>query len=275
MNLNSLIQDLYQESYWEKGIRNISFYSCQKLSKIHSLKLREVEVISLKHEILPSRYRRNYSSFTLSEQLKLLESSLALVGLGGLGGYLLELFARIGVGRIEAADGDCFEDHNLNRQLLCTEQNLGSYKAYEAYERINRVNSAVEFKVRNRFLEEKEFQSLIKNKNVCIDALGDLKVRRKLLNVATELGVPVVTGAVAGEMGFVSTVYPGQEHILSLWEGQIGAEGPLGCPPHSVCTIASIQCSEAVNLLCGRLPSLRGKIGVIDLHDLQWQVYTL
>lgn len=275
MNLNSLIQDLYQEAYWEKDIRNISFYSSQKLSKIHSLTLREIELISLKHEILPARYKRNHSSFTLLEQLKLLESRLALVGLGGLGGYLLELFARIGVGNIEAADGDCFEDHNLNRQLLCTENNLGSYKAYEAYERINMINSAVEFEACNTFLDEKGIQEIIRNKSVCVDALGNLKVRSMLLNVATELGIPVVTGAVAGEMGFVSTVYPGQEHVLPLWEGQIGAEDQLGCPPHAVCTIASIQCSEVLHLLCDRPTSLQDKIGVIDLRSLEWQIYTL
>ncbi|MFO8113732.1 MAG: ThiF family adenylyltransferase [Desulfosalsimonadaceae bacterium] len=66
----------------------------------------------------PSRYSANIPSFGQAGQQKLLRSRAVVVGLGGLGGFVLEQLARIGVGCIVAADHDSFEHVNLNRQLL-------------------------------------------------------------------------------------------------------------------------------------------------------------
>ena len=58
-----------------------------------------------------------------------------------MGGYAIEMLARAGVGHIRVCDGDVFDETNLNRQLLCTENVLGKSKAKVAAERINAINS--------------------------------------------------------------------------------------------------------------------------------------
>ena len=67
------------------------------------LTLLNVERLALDMGILPERYRRNMNTISPAEQSQLLNSCIAMVGLGGLGGYVLENLARIGVGRIRAA----------------------------------------------------------------------------------------------------------------------------------------------------------------------------
>ena len=77
-------------------------------------------------------------------QARLLSSTAAVVGAGGLGGLIIELLARFGVGRLILIDGDTFTEDNLNRQLLCREGDLGRKKIERAVERVREVNSAVE-----------------------------------------------------------------------------------------------------------------------------------
>ena len=66
---------------------------------------------------------------------------MAVIGCGGLGGYAIEMLARAGVGHIRVCDGDVFDETNLNRQLLCTEDVLGKSKAEAAADRIKSVKS--------------------------------------------------------------------------------------------------------------------------------------
>lgn len=61
-----------------------------------------------------------------------------MVGIGGLGGHLLESLARAGVGHITACDGDSFEPSNLNRQRFAVENSLYSKKSEAAFEMIRK-----------------------------------------------------------------------------------------------------------------------------------------
>ncbi|NLE13154.1 MAG: tRNA threonylcarbamoyladenosine dehydratase [Clostridiales bacterium] len=71
-------------------------------------------------------------------------ASAAVFGLGGVGGGAVEALARAGIGRLLLCDCDVFEESNLNRQLLCTERDIGRPKTEAAAERVSIVNRAVE-----------------------------------------------------------------------------------------------------------------------------------
>ncbi len=88
----------------------------------------EIESLALGLDIHPVRYLRNEASITAADQIRLLNTSVAQVGLGGLGGNLLELFLRTGIGHIRTADGDIFEESNLNRQILASTETLAKPK---------------------------------------------------------------------------------------------------------------------------------------------------
>lgn len=89
------------------------------------------------------RYARNLRSLTTDEIARLHDARVLVAGCGGLGGHVIECLARTGVGAIVVIDCDAFEETNLNRQLLATEDTLGTSKARAARERIARVNPVV------------------------------------------------------------------------------------------------------------------------------------
>ena len=71
---------------------------------------------------------------------RLAEARFAVIGLGGVGGGVVEALARCGVGNLFLMDGDVFDETNLNRQILCTRENVGLQKASEAEKRVHDIN---------------------------------------------------------------------------------------------------------------------------------------
>ena len=234
-----------------------------------------VERAALALGIRPERYLRNFDAYSLDEQLRLLNARAAMVGLGGLGGYVLELLARAGVGGIRAADGDEFAASNLNRQLYATRRSLGGYKAAAAAARMALVNPAVAFEPVARFLDEADMGRFVAGANLCLDALGGLKDRAALARQAAAAGVPLVTAAVAGQSGFVATVLPGAAAPAEFLGAGAGAEDSQGTPAPAVAVAASLMAGEALNILCGRGPALAGKMMLFDLSRMSFETVTL
>jgi sulfur carrier protein ThiS adenylyltransferase len=211
-----------------------------------------VEQEALRLGILPERYLRNTSYLSLSEQLALLESHVLLVGLGGLGGHVLDMLCRMGVGRITGADGDVFETSNLNRQLLCSEKRVGMAKAEAAAEHVQQVNPAVRFTGLTEFLKSDRLLEELRGVDLVVDALGGLATRLELQRAAAECSVPMVTAAVAGLTGYVATVLPGEIGPAELFGTGSAAEDTLGTPAPVVGCAAAMQCAEAMLVLAGR-----------------------
>ncbi|MEJ2745694.1 MAG: ThiF family adenylyltransferase, partial [bacterium] len=130
-----------------KEYRGISRSAVEAISSATGVGLREVEIAALEGGIVPLRYQRNVGSLGIEGQLKLRLARVAVVGAGGLGGTIIELLARVGIGALTVIDGDTFTEDNLNRQLLCTEEWVGRSKVEAARQRVSQVNSAVEVDV--------------------------------------------------------------------------------------------------------------------------------
>ena len=271
----AIVELLQQRSTPVNDILTVDRQTCRSLAKEFDISLRDLEILALEEQLLPLPYVRNVHGMSLAEQLALRKSEAALVGLGGLGGFVLELLVRAGIGAVSAADGDVFEEHNLNRQLLSLEDGLGKPKAHAAAERAAQLNSAVEVTAQAEMLDAEGFYRLLQSKDLAVDALGGLEIRRRLHEAAARAEVPLVTGAVGGEVGYVCTVFPGEEGPLSLWAGELGAEERLGCTPHAVSAVAAMQCAEAMHIASGRKPQLRGRLGVLDLQDMSWEIFDL
>jgi hypothetical protein len=111
-----------------------------------------VEARAIDLGLIPTRYLRNMHSITPEAQARLLRSSVAQVGLGGLGGTILDQLLRLGVGTLRVADGDTFEDSNLNRQTLCDMAAIGRSKAEAARHAAARINPSATVDTRHEFL---------------------------------------------------------------------------------------------------------------------------
>lgn len=244
-------------------------------ASIRGISLRMAEIQALSMGYVPRPYLRNFREMDTAEQIRLLDSRVALVGLGGLGGHILELLARLGVGRIRAADGDSFEECNLNRQLLCTTDTLNLPKSYAATRRAAMINPAVQLSAFPLMLDRAGFQELLTGVDLAFDALGGIEAKRMLLSCARDMSVPLVTGSVAGWTAFVTLVEPGDEGPEMLWQGGAGAEERLGCLGPAIGLAASVQCSEGVKYLCSGKSSLSGRILAVDLRSADFEILSL
>lgn len=220
--------------------------------------------------VWPARYVRNARQLSIQEQLALLESHVLLVGLGGLGGWLLELLARLGVGSITGVDADRFEESNLNRQLLGNAGNLGQSKARAAAARLAVVNPAIQFTAVPRFMDEALCARLLRGMDLALDALGGLDCRLSLQQAAARVGVPLVSAGIAGLTGWVAVVLPGQPGPVQwLGAGSTGSaatpEEELGNLAPTAAAAASLQAAEALKLLTGRPPA--SGMFLFDLAD--------
>jgi molybdopterin/thiamine biosynthesis adenylyltransferase len=274
--LSRRIADLAQDAASPSGgrLRLLRFADAQRLARAQGVDLLEVEQTALEAGIVPEHYSRGMDAITAAEQLALLRSDAALVGLGGLGGHVLESLARAGVGRIRAADGDVFEPSNLNRQLLATTATVGRGKADAARERCKLINPAVRFATTSDFLDGFGMSEMVRGADLALDALGDLHSRRSLARACRDEGVPLVAGALAGWSGYVALVRPGGTHPVEFMGGDDSAEKKLGCPAPTVAVIASLMAAEAVNLLLNR-PTLDGRMLVVDLKTMSFETVTL
>ncbi|BCV23570.1 molybdopterin-guanine dinucleotide biosynthesis protein B [Gelria sp. Kuro-4] len=251
--------------------------AAEKLAKGSQRSRREVERAALTAGIIPGRYLRNVGTVGISGQLRLLNATVAVVGCGGLGGLVVELLARMGVGTLVLVDGDVFEDNNLNRQLLCTEADLGKPKVMAAYERVLAINAAVEVRCHETRLTKENAAFLLGGADVVVDALDNLPSRFVLERAARRLQIPLVHGAIAGFLGQVLTIYPDDPGLAELYgpEGsrERGVEVETGNPAATPALVAAYQAQEVVKILTGAGEPLRRRLLYID--SAGGEVYTL
>jgi molybdopterin/thiamine biosynthesis adenylyltransferase len=214
------------------------------------------------------RYSRNKNLMSDDEIILLSQKKVCVLGLGGLGGYIVEMLSRIGVGSLTLVDGDVFDETNLNRQLFSSMNNLGSSKALEAEKRVKGINPLTKVIPVYEFVDSSNAMKIIANHDVIVDALDSIDLRKSIAKVCTELNLPLVHGAIAGWYGQVATIYPNDTTLDILYPKDIkrGIEKELGNPSFTPALVASIQVSEVIKLLLNRGDLLRNSFMMIDLY---------
>lgn len=240
-------------------------------------KQRSLEMLE-KGEV-PERYLRNIGTVGLGGQIHLLKAKVLVVGAGGLGGTVIELLARQGVGFIRVVDGDSFARHNLNRQILASETNLGAPKAVEARIRVGIINPDIQVDSIVDRLEARNVDQLLEGVDVAVDALDNVESRLILSQAAQRAGIPLVHGAIAGFSGQVMTILPdskGLETIYSENTKQHGIEKELGNPAATPAFIAALEVQEVVKIITGkgevlvnRLLEVNGEHNCFEIIDLR------
>ncbi|MEZ4600880.1 MAG: HesA/MoeB/ThiF family protein [Syntrophotaleaceae bacterium] len=234
---------------------------------------RAVEKAALENGLLPGRYQRNRSMISLEDQLKLFRSRVAVIGCGGLGGFIIEELARLGVGQIVAVDPDVFEEHNLNRQLLATPEFLGLKKVAAAARRIDRLNPSVDLIPVAAAFGKANGKEILQGANVAVDGLDSIAVRLELSQVCREEGIPMVYGSIAGWYGYVGSQFPGEDTVEKIFSNsgtECGLEKKLGNPSFTPAVVASLEVAEVCKILLDRGTPARRRCLSIDLLDLEF-----
>jgi len=242
------------------------------------LSISRVEEVILELDLLPSRYERNRETFTVGEQRILFRSNVAVVGCGGLGGYVIEEMARLGIGHIMVIDPDAFEEHNLNRQIMSTVSLLGKPKVQAACERVREINPATSVTMRMDFLTHENGQYLLRDADVVIDALDTIPARLHLADVCNAMRIHIVHGSIAGWYGQIAVQLPGEDTIKKIFshvEAEQGVEQHLGTPSFTTAVVGSLQAAEACKILLNRNSVLRGKMLSVNLLDMDFTLIPL
>lgn len=219
------------------------------------------------------RYERN-KIITSDEQEKLKKQKVCIVGCGGLGGYIIEMLARFGVGHLTVVDGDVFDPSNLNRQILCLMNSVGKSKAFTAAERIEAIDPNITVDVIATFVEADNARDILKNHDVVVDALDSNQIRFTVLEMCKELDIPCVHGAIAGWYGQVSTVFPEDNAVRNYLKTvrNKGIELNTGNPSFTPACVASYQASQVLKILLKKGNLLREKILFVDLLNDEFEI---
>ncbi|MCR4429023.1 MAG: HesA/MoeB/ThiF family protein [Caldiserica bacterium] len=232
---------------------------------------KEVTILALKQGIIPLRYERNIDSIGVDGQRKLVESRVAIIGIGGLGGWVAEILTRMGVGFLRLVDGDNFMESNLNRQLGSQQDLLGKNKALEMKRRLEKVNPIIELEAVAEFLSSENSPSIIADVDLCVDALGDITQRFTLWEECRKFKKTMVHGAIGGLLGQAALFYPQDQGIERIYgkkeqAPKQGAEAELGTPSPTPAFVGTFEASLTIQFLLGKGDTFRGKLFLFDLE---------
>lgn len=131
---------------------------------------------------------------------RLFESSVAVIGLGGVGAYAAEMLCRAGVGHLILLDSDVVSESNKNRQLIALDSTIGKPKSAVLAERLKDINPDVHLTLINCYLEEGGIQQLLGEYKVdfLVDAIDTLAPKIALIKYCVESGIPHVSSMGAG-----------------------------------------------------------------------------
>ncbi len=130
---------------------------------------------------------------------KLAHAHVAVFGVGGVGGYVVEALARTGVGELTLVDSDTVAPSNLNRQILALQSNIGRSKVEVAKERVLAINPAATVHAEEVFyLPETADRFDFSRYDYVVDAIDTVSGKLELVLRAKAAGVPILCSMGAG-----------------------------------------------------------------------------
>ncbi|MCB0990559.1 MAG: molybdopterin-synthase adenylyltransferase MoeB [Acidimicrobiales bacterium] len=230
-----------------------------------------------------ARYRRHVllPEIGLAGQQRLLESSVLLVGLGGLGSPAALYLAAAGVGRIGLVDMDVVDETNLQRQVIHNTTRIGQAKVESARAAITQLNPDVEVVPIAQHLSAENVLEVADGWDVIIDGADNFDTRYLLNDASVKLGIPVVYGSIFRFEGQISVFDPVEGPTYRDFMPKppppelapnCAEAGVLGVLPG---VVGTIQAVEAIKLLLGLGTSLRGRLLTFDAMDMTFREFRI
>jgi len=208
-------------------------------------------------------------------QLKLKNSKVCVVGVGGLGNPITSRLAAMGVGTLRIVDRDVIELSNLHRQTMFDEDDVGQVKVEVAAKKLQKLNPDCKIEALAVSVNDYNALEVIEGCDVVIDALDSVNARYALNKACVKFSIPFVTGAAVGVSGQAFTILPKTSACYycmfpSLDEDSMPTCSIEGVHPSILSIIGGIEVSEAVKVILGKKPSLSEKILHVDIENLDF-----
>lgn len=163
------------------------------------------------------RFSRAQIIFGKDGMQRLAKSRVAIFGLGGVGGYVLEALARSGIGNFDLVDSDRICISNFNRQILATSQTLGEFKADAAQKRVLSINPDANVNAHKVFfLPENSCEFDFKNYDYVVDAVDTVSAKIQIALQAQSAGTKVISC-----MGTGNKIDPSLLKVADIYETSV------------------------------------------------------
>jgi molybdopterin/thiamine biosynthesis adenylyltransferase len=181
-------------------------------------------------------------------QKKIEKSTVAIVGLGALGGVAAELLARSGANLV-LIDKDSVDETNLQRQTLFDEKDIGKLKAEEAERKLRQANSKI--KIKNHAVEITKNNIDIVKGDVILDCVDNMKTKLLLNDYAVKKRIPLVHGAAIREIGNIFNIIPKGPCLRCIYKDKINTEtcATVGVLNSLTTMVGAMQAMEAIKII--------------------------
>ena len=213
----------------------------------------------------------------LEGQLKLKQSSVCVIGAGGLGSPALLYLAAAGVGRIGIIDDDLVDATNLQRQIVHGTPDVGSPKVESAKMRLEEVNPEVEVEVHEVRLNISNALEILDGYDVILDGTDNIPTRYLVSDACEILGIPWVYGSIFRFEGQVTLFnHQGGPNYRDLFPDPPPPDAVPSCAEAGVLgvlpgVVGSIQATEALKVILGIGETLSGRLLIYDAKGMDFR----
>ena len=210
-------------------------------------------------------------------QQKLIDATVLIVGMGGLGCPAAMYLAAAGVGHLIIADDDIVELTNLQRQIAHNQDTIGQAKVDSAAATLRHLNPNVRISALNERMDSARLQQILPQVTLALDACDNFTTRFALNQACVEAQVPLVSGAAIRLEGQVAVFdtrdakSPCYQCLYRLGDDEQASCATNGVMAPVVGIIGAIQAMEAIKLITGIGESLSGKLLLLDARSMQWR----
>lgn len=166
---------------------------------------------------MSEQFSRTQLLYGAQSMEKLAASRVAVFGIGGVGGYVVEALARSGIGALDIIDNDQVCLSNINRQIIATHKTIGMYKVDAAEERIHDINpDCVVRAYKTFFLPETQDQFDFSQYDYVVDAIDTVTGKLAIIEKAKKAGVPVISS-----MGAGNKLHPSMFEVTDIYKTEV------------------------------------------------------
>lgn len=166
---------------------------------------------------MSEQFSRTQLLYGAQSMEKLAASCVAVFGIGGVGGYVVEALARSGIGALDIIDNDQVCLSNINRQIIATHKTIGMYKVDAAEERIHDINpDCVVRAYKTFFLPETQDQFDFSQYDYVVDAIDTVTGKLAIIEKAKKAGVPVISS-----MGAGNKLHPSMFEVADIYKTEV------------------------------------------------------
>ncbi len=210
----------------------------------------------------------------------IMNTTITVVGAGGLGSPALRLLTSIGFGTIRIIDHDVVDLSNLQRQNIYNTEDVGKSKVDAAVFNLSKQNPDVIFEPVAATIRPDNAFELLHKSDIVLDGLDSMNARRAVNTACLYHGIPYIYAGALEYYANISTFIPGKTGCLNCLIGDM-QDNPentcmnVGVSASLLALVASIEVREAILIATGKDPMLAGRLMHVDINTLSFDSFEI